>query len=320
MSQPLVSVVIPAYNRAAVVGRAVESALAQTYPRLEIVVVDDGSTDDTLAALARFGDRIRIRRQANAGPSAARNRGARESSGEILAFLDSDDAWKPEKIERQVRMLAAGGPEIACCVCAAELIGEDGTRRSTFRISEVDNGSEEGYWLDPAPVVATRFLLFNQVVAVRRPAFESVGGFREELRILEDHDLAFRLALLGPWAYLKEPLVEKFEDQPGIGVQAMRDPLLHATAWRRVLRGFLDENLDAYPDVEALVRRALRDVETEVRAVERLRQGATFPRLAGRATLTMLRFKGAWRRRLPSWPRGRAVAMLPAPSAAMRLA
>jgi glycosyltransferase involved in cell wall biosynthesis len=104
-SAPLVSVVIPAYNAAAFLGETLDSVLAHSYPNLEIIVVDDGSTDATPRFLDSYRDRICVLRQANAGQAAARNYGAREAHGELLVFLDSDDLWDPDKIARQVALL-----------------------------------------------------------------------------------------------------------------------------------------------------------------------------------------------------------------------
>lgn len=107
MSSPLVSVVIPTYNRAALVCEAVDSVLQQTYRNIEIIVIDDGSTDDTAASIQRYGDRVRYSRRPNAGVNAARNLGIKQARGEFLALLDSDDLWAPYKIELQVRLLQA---------------------------------------------------------------------------------------------------------------------------------------------------------------------------------------------------------------------
>lgn len=105
MSSPLVSVIIPTYNRAALLCEAVDSVLRQTYRNIEVVVVDDGSTDDTTAAMEKYGDRIRYSRRPNAGVNAARNLGLKQSRGEFIAFLDSDDLWAPYKLELQVKLL-----------------------------------------------------------------------------------------------------------------------------------------------------------------------------------------------------------------------
>src|SRR5258707_1636701 len=96
-ARPLVSAIVATYNRADVVSQAIESILGQTYENLEVIIVDDGSTDGTVEVLERFGSRLRILRQQNAGPSAARNRGIAAARGEIISLLDSDDVWLPKK-------------------------------------------------------------------------------------------------------------------------------------------------------------------------------------------------------------------------------
>lgn len=104
-NNPLVSVIIPTYNRAALLRESVESVLKQTYREIEIVVIDDGSTDDTAAVMQSYGSRIRYSRRPNAGVNAARNVGIKLAKGQFLAFLDSDDLWEPYKIELQVALL-----------------------------------------------------------------------------------------------------------------------------------------------------------------------------------------------------------------------
>ncbi len=105
MSAPLVSVIIPSYNRAALLCEAVNSVLQQTYQNLEVIVIDDGSTDNTTEVMAAYGDRVRYTRRPNAGVNAARNLGLKQARGEFVALLDSDDLWAPYKIELQVRLL-----------------------------------------------------------------------------------------------------------------------------------------------------------------------------------------------------------------------
>ena len=108
MPMPRVSVVIPACNAAAFVREAIDSALAQTHPDIEVIAIDDGSTDGTPAILAAYGDRIRVHRQPNTGVGAARNSGVRLATGEWVAFLDADDVWTPRKIEVQLNAVADG--------------------------------------------------------------------------------------------------------------------------------------------------------------------------------------------------------------------
>lgn len=203
----LVSAIVPTYNRSYIVGEAIESILAQTYPNVETVVVDDGSTDDTAATLRRYGSKIRVISQSNAGPAAARNTGIRESRGEILTFLDSDDVWLPNFLERQVAALENAGPSVACSLCNGWLEFADGRRETAFNYARLCPDSEEGLWLNPDEIFASRFLQFNQMVAVRRSALDKVGMFDPQLRYLEDWDLALRLALDRPWCFVRDPLV-----------------------------------------------------------------------------------------------------------------
>jgi glycosyltransferase involved in cell wall biosynthesis len=204
---PRVSAVIATYNRAHLVGNAIKSILGQTYENIEVIVVDDGSTDGTQDMLKRFGDQVRVIRQDNAGPGAARNRGIAAATGEIVAFLDSDDLWLPERIERQVALLQRAGESVPCCVCDVEMRFTDRPRVTSFENFRLDPDRQVGIWSNVSEVLADRFVLFNQMAAVRHSALEKVGGFNENLRFLEDYDLALRLSLLGPFAFIRKPLV-----------------------------------------------------------------------------------------------------------------
>jgi len=170
--------------------------------------VDDGSTDDTQERLKVYSDRVRVVRQENGGAASARNRGIQEARGEIVAFQDSDDEWHPSKLFRQVELLQKLGPSVPCCLCNAVFRPETpgGIERLTFAIGMLHSSYQEGLWLNPADILATRCLFFNQVVAVRRDALKKVGGFNSSLRYLEEWDLALKLSFLGPWGFISEPL------------------------------------------------------------------------------------------------------------------
>lgn len=309
MSDPLVSVIIPVFNREDTIERAVNSALNQTYGNCEIIVVDDGSTDRTAELLIGYESRISLVRQQNAGPSAARNRGVEISRGEILAFLDSDDSWSIDKISKQVELLLRGGDRVPCCICNALILSKDEDGVSSFDLANVRSNLEAGFWLNPDEIIASRFILFNQVVAVRKSAFESVGGFREDLDLLEDYDLALRLSLLGPWAFINEILVQKFNDAGGIGVLAMSEEKLHSRAWKKVLETFLLKNPDAKPAIRLSISSTLRDVCRWITALNLLERGK-LSRCVGRSLLIYSNYLKALRRRLPSWPRPRVVSDL----------
>jgi glycosyltransferase involved in cell wall biosynthesis len=207
MPEALVSVIIPTYNRAEMVCAAVDSVLKQTYPNIELIVVDDGSTDDTTDALMRYGSRLRLIHQDNSGPAAARNRGAEIADGDIIAFLDSDDLWLPDKIEKQLKALEHYGDSVPCCLCNAFLESQTQPKTTSFDLAPLKVSSEQGLFTNVTGVLVTRSVLFNQAAAIRRWAWEQVGGFDESLTYMEDHDLAVRLSLLGPWAVIREPLV-----------------------------------------------------------------------------------------------------------------
>jgi glycosyltransferase involved in cell wall biosynthesis len=206
--QPLVSVVIPTYNRAGIIRETIDNVLLQTYPNIEVIVVDDGSTDGTQAVLSSYGSRLRWIAQKNAGPGAARNRGIAMAHGEIIAFQDSDDVWHPTKIERQVSALERAGKSAVCCICNCIKETAHRTTRS-FDDAPIIPPIDEGLWLNPAEVLSTRFVLFNQAVAIRRTVLERIGGFDESFWYNDDDYLELRLALEGPWAFIREPLATR---------------------------------------------------------------------------------------------------------------
>jgi glycosyltransferase involved in cell wall biosynthesis len=197
-----VSVVIPTYNHARFLEQAIESVLAQTFPAHEVIVVDDGSTDSTPGVLARYENRIRVVRQQNQGVAAARNHGARLSTGELLAFLDADDVWLPGKLEQQTARFM-GEPELGLVHCGYVEINAQGEQFDRHL-----NGLEG--W------VATEMLLFRRAVIlgggsgvlIRRDAFEQTGGFDERLSTSADWDLYVRIAQEWKVGFVPEALLQ----------------------------------------------------------------------------------------------------------------
>jgi glycosyltransferase involved in cell wall biosynthesis len=186
-AEPLVSVIIPAYNAEASLARAVNSALSQTVPPREIIVVDDGSTDGTAGVAHAFGSAIRYFRQQNAGASVSRNRGVRESSGELLAFLDADDCWHPRKLELQLALLRRH-PELAYCTCRAV---KGGKANSPFPPLPADPAVRI---ISDFREVFRRPYFGTPTVMMPRAVFERCGGFDENLATGEDVDLWLRAA------------------------------------------------------------------------------------------------------------------------------
>lgn len=197
----LVSVVVPTRNRASLVTEAVASVLVQTRPADEILVVDDGSDDDTAARLAeQFADRLRILRTPPLGVSAARNTGVRHARGDWVAFLDSDDLWSPDKLARQCQFLAEH-PEVDICH-TEELWVRRGQRVNPCQHHRKPDG-------DIFLASLARCLVSPSSVIMRRSLFDRVGGFDPSLPACEDYDLWLRLAVDTPFALLDEPLVRR---------------------------------------------------------------------------------------------------------------
>ena len=199
--QESVSVLVPAYQAAGTIGEALESALAQVPAPLEIIVSDDGSTDDLHAVLRSFGERIRVVHGANAGLATARNRAAAVAHGTFLGLLDADDVWLPGRI-RGVLDLATRRPELDIITTDAHVVRNGVRDARTYY--------EERGWPDGDQVDA---ILRNNFIfgagAIRRSAFERVGGYRAGRRFAEDWDLWLRLLLSGSRAGLvAEPLYE----------------------------------------------------------------------------------------------------------------
>jgi glycosyltransferase involved in cell wall biosynthesis len=197
LKTPCVSVVITTYNRAEYVPATVESALRQTYPPLEVIVIDDGSTDETRSVLERYGAPVRYVWQPNAERGAARNHGLRLARGEYIAFLDSDDLFEPHKLEWEVAHLRAH-PTAALVYSDVLLI--DAAGRPLRRVSR------KGYvgWVTRY-LLRENFLSFSAHLA-RTEAMRSAGGFREDWALAgsEDWEAWVRLSTRAPFAYLNE--------------------------------------------------------------------------------------------------------------------
>ena len=205
---PRVTVIVPLYQKAATVSRTVGSILSQRFEDFELIVVDDGSVDDGPRIVAEFDDpRVSLIRQNNAGPGAARNRGIRAARGTYVAFLDADDTWRSDYLERMVAALDAA-PEAAAASCAfatdqgslVPLWRRRGLRDGTVA---VDPGTR------PAFVVALVAFLSPCTTMIRRDAALRLGGFyeRDGCRYGEDAFLALKLIFAAPVHLLLEPLV-----------------------------------------------------------------------------------------------------------------
>jgi glycosyltransferase involved in cell wall biosynthesis len=202
MTRLQASAIIPTYNHTRFVAAAVESALAQTRPPLEVIVVDDGSTDDTPAVLQSFAARVRAVRQPNRGVAAARNAGAALATGDVLAFLDADDEWLPEKLESQIARLEAE-PSLGLVHCGVEEVDAAGAVLGR-RIDGLEGAAVE-----------EELLLFRRSVILGggsgalfpRALFEALKGYDESLSTSADWDLFFRAARARPVGFVPHVLM-----------------------------------------------------------------------------------------------------------------
>lgn len=244
MDQPLVSVVIPVYNGERYLAQAIESVLAQTWPHVELIVVDDGSTDGSAGIIAGYGPRLVAVRQENRGVAAARNAGMERATGRFIALLDQDDWWRPEKAERQVALML-----------------ED--RRVGLVHTGVDHFDEGlGRFTGPLAPLARpdllvgdcfrRLLLDNQIynssVMLRASVLRRVGLCDPQIRgnTVQDYDLWLRVARRARLAYVPEPLVV-FRVHPGQGTWDRR--LMLTEEARLMERVVAAEGLVSQPDV-----------------------------------------------------------------------
>jgi glycosyltransferase involved in cell wall biosynthesis len=204
MARPLVSVVVPVYNGEKYLRQAIDSALGQTYQPLQVVVVDDGSTDASPTVVASYGERARSIRQPNAGVARARNAGLAAADGELVAFLDQDDWWLPEKVARQVECFQAN-PDLGL------------VHTGILQYSESSGGFIEGvYDTGPSPLLQghcyERLLLgngvYNSSVMIRKAVIEKAGLFDPGIpgNTCQDYDLWLRIARHYPFGYVAEPL------------------------------------------------------------------------------------------------------------------
>jgi glycosyltransferase involved in cell wall biosynthesis len=268
MSQliPSVSVVIPTYNRQLFLRKAIESVLSQKFSDFELIVVDDGSTDDTAEMVRGYGGQIRYIYQANAGPSSARNSGIAEARGRWLAFLDSDDEWCEDYLSTQLAHVETV-PGLCMQSTNSRFVGLDGVTRSYFEI----NGCLEGIGSANSCVINEPFAFIVQhapwqlgSVIMLREAVIRAGAFDERLAFSEDLDLMARVSKYGTFAVLGEELVNVYrrdEEMASLTKEASSHPL-QAMRWN-------SEILDKLKKLESLNPKERTTVERLIGANQR---------------------------------------------------
>jgi glycosyltransferase involved in cell wall biosynthesis len=243
MTEPLVSAIIPTYNYARYMADCVGSVLGQSYRNVELIVVDDGSTDETCERLEPYMDRIRYIYQENRGVGAARNTGIKEARGEYVALLDADDVWHPRKIEMQMKYVRENP---VAGVVAAQFT--DDRSEGWPALSSIWPPKTESFTLEQLALHA-RFLPSG--VLIQKSCFDSVGIFRTEISGADDRDLFVRIASRYPIVLLELPLVYAREH----GLNQSNDPVRMDTADRRMLNDLFDR-VDALRGRRILRRKA----------------------------------------------------------------
>jgi glycosyltransferase involved in cell wall biosynthesis len=183
---PFVSILIPCYNGGRWIAQSIQSALDQTYPHKEVVVVDDGSKDESLTIIRSFGERIRYETGPNRGGNVARNRLVQLSTGNWLSFLDADDYWLPTKIEKQIVFLGAN-PNLDVVYGPTIWIGEDAEQKQIDVVEDEDLFANYFRWT-----------LFSTItLLLKKAAVIDVGGWNENQRVCQEHELTLRLIRAG---------------------------------------------------------------------------------------------------------------------------
>lgn len=201
MEAPLVSVIVPTYNRAWTVLKAVDSVLGQDYPHIELIVIDDGSTDETGQLLKKYKDKITVLHQTNQGVSAARNYGIRTSSGDFIALLDSDDTWDKRKVTCQIDFFK-DHPE--AMICQTEEIWIRNGRRVNPKLK---HKKPSGMIFEPSLKLC---LVSPSAVMMRKEVFDRFGIFNESFPVCEDYDLWLRVSAFLPVFLIEKPYTIKY--------------------------------------------------------------------------------------------------------------
>jgi len=240
MSFAKVSALIPTYNSARYIREAVDSVLAQTYPVHEVIVVDDGSTDNTQELLAVYGNRIRCIHQVNSGPPAARNNGIAQVTGDWIGLLDSDDLWVPTKIELQMKYLEQH-PECGLVYTDMKTFDERGTIEESVKVSRnlrLPSGRV-------FPEIFAETLFQTSAVLVRKACVARVGGFDTTLRMGDDYEFFMRIARHYELGYVDKPLV-LYRQHATQGTRTWGKQLQQGIPWEFLV---LKKIVDTYPEM-----------------------------------------------------------------------
>lgn len=196
---PKVSVIIPTYNRDKFISDTIDSVLNQTFKDFEVIVIDDGSTDNTKSVLKKYGTRIRVLEQTNLERAVARNNGVKNSSGKYIAFLDSDDLWMKNKLEKQVEILEQN-KDIILTYCSCLRVDEEGKK------IKIAKRQLQGFSGNVKEHLLLRNCIVSPTPVLRREYFNKTEGFKSQYIPYEDWEFWIRFSLLGQFYFINEPL------------------------------------------------------------------------------------------------------------------
>ena len=237
MNSPLISVIIPVYNREKFIARAIESVLGQSFRNWELIVVDDGSADSSWDEIQKHSHgQLKAFQKTNGGVSSARNFGAHKAQGEWLAFLDSDDEWLSSKLEKQVELIQAGLPLIH----SEEIWVRDGVRVNQPKAYKKGGGDQFVQSLKLCSISPSTALINKKI-------FFELGGFREDYPVCEDYDLWLKITSLYEVGLVDEPCIKKYaghDDQLSFQYKAMDYWRIKSMKWILDNRELEDEKLE----------------------------------------------------------------------------
>jgi glycosyltransferase involved in cell wall biosynthesis len=271
-NKSLISVVLPTYNRLGRTLDALESALAQKWRPLEILVIDDGSTDgsgdrleDYLAHRREPGVEITLIRQTNQGPSLARNAGLALARGRYIAFLDSDDTWLPEKLNRQISVLEQF-PECGVCFTDTRCLNDNGMDKSALLMFGHNYPDSAGVEHEALRLLARSFCgYFLSALLVSADLIRYVGGLDPAIPFAEDRDLCFRLAMVTSFAYLNESMVhsDRGPSPSGSDCRPWDKIEVRLTGHQRMYEKWIHLPVTLSPEIRRIVRRGLQATHSQ---------------------------------------------------------
>lgn len=259
-NKPIISIIIPTYNRERLIARSVKSVLNQTYQDFEIIIVDDASTDNTRELVAGFNDeRIRyVRHEENKGEAAARNTGIKAARGDYIAYQDSDDEWFPEKLARQIKLLEDASPEVGVIYTGFWKTENHGRTYIPFSWVNQKNG-------DIHKELLKGNFIGSPVVLIKRECFSKVGLFDERLRNLVDWEMWLRISKHYHFRCVDEPLVVAHYDSDNVSDNP--DSLIDA------LKLVLEKNHDEFEAEKKLLAKHWINIGNLLVATGKIKKG-----------------------------------------------